>query len=118
MSNVTAAEEASSAEKPGPAKPAEAITQSTSGIEDLFKDTTTVSPSIVPEKPVKDVKTDIMSLFEKVNIISLLRLAIVLFSEDCYFSILTLTLEVELFVYIMLYFQLKEQFLFFYFSFN
>lgn len=73
MSNVTAAEEASSAEKPGPAKPAEAITQSTSGIEDLFKDTTTVSPSIVPEKPVKDVKTDIMSLFEKVNIIITLK---------------------------------------------
>ncbi|CAK9325152.1 unnamed protein product [Citrullus colocynthis] len=64
------AEEASSAEKPGPAKPAEAITQSTSGIEDLFKDTTTVSPSIVPEKPVKDVKTDIMSLFEKSSMVS------------------------------------------------
>ncbi|XP_023535090.1 probable ADP-ribosylation factor GTPase-activating protein AGD5 isoform X1 [Cucurbita pepo subsp. pepo] len=64
------AEEASSAEKPGPAKPAEAITQPSSGIEDLFKDTTLVSPALVPEKPSKDVKNDIMSLFEKSNMVS------------------------------------------------
>ena len=89
MFNVTAAEEASSAEKPGPAKPAEAITQPSSGIEDLFKDTTLVSPALVPEKPSKDVKNDIMSLFEKVNIsLSLIRFDTVLFSKVCYFSIL------------------------------
>ncbi|KAG6607848.1 putative ADP-ribosylation factor GTPase-activating protein AGD5, partial [Cucurbita argyrosperma subsp. argyrosperma] len=64
------AEEASSAEKPAPTKPAEAIPQSTSGIEDLFKDSTLVSPSLVPDKPVKDVKNDIMSLFEKSNMVS------------------------------------------------
>ena len=82
MLNFTAAEEASSAEKPAPTKPAEAIPQSTSGIEDLFKDSTLVSPSLVPDKPVKDVKNDIMSLFEKVNIaLSLLRLDIILFSK-------------------------------------
>ncbi|KAL0553712.1 hypothetical protein IC582_007615 [Cucumis melo] len=63
------AEEASSAEKSGTAKPAEATTQSTSAIEDLFKDTTSVS-SLVPEKPAKDVKTDIMSLFEKSSMVS------------------------------------------------
>lgn len=106
--NVTAAEEASSAEKPGPAKPAEAIPQCTSGIEDLFKDTTAVSPSLVPEKPGKDLKNDIMSLFEKVNIsLSLLRLDIILSSKFCYFSILTF--EVHFFLTLGGDFQLKEQ---------
>ncbi|XP_022139630.1 probable ADP-ribosylation factor GTPase-activating protein AGD5 [Momordica charantia] len=64
------AEVAASAEKPGPEKPAESIAQPSSGIEDLFKDSTSVSPSLVPEKPVKDVKNDIMSLFEKSSMVS------------------------------------------------
>lgn len=116
MFNVTAAEEATAAEKPGPAKPVEAVTQSTSGIEDLFKDTTLVSPSLVPEKPVKDVKNDIMSLFEKVNIaLSLLRCDIVLFSKVCYFSILTYAMESFVFTSCC-YFQLKELLLLFYFN--
>ncbi|KAL8205523.1 hypothetical protein R6Q57_009074 [Mikania cordata] len=38
-----------------------------SGIEDLFKDSPTISQPIASEKPQKDVKTDIMSLFEKGN---------------------------------------------------
>ncbi len=62
---VAAAEEASTAEKTGPTKPVESSPQSTSGIEDLFKDSPSVLPS-VSEKPKKDVKNDIMSLFEKV----------------------------------------------------
>lgn len=62
------AEHASTAVKTtAPPKPVESKTQSTSGIEDLFKD----SPSItVSEKPQKDLKNDIMSLFEKTNIVS------------------------------------------------
>ncbi|KAJ9671742.1 hypothetical protein PVL29_025448 [Vitis rotundifolia] len=63
------AEQTSTAEKTAPAKPIEGNTQSTSGIEDLFKD----SPSIMPaasDKPQKDVKNDIMSLFEKSNMVS------------------------------------------------
>ncbi|GMY31665.1 ADP-ribosylation factor GTPase-activating protein AGD5 [Fagus crenata] len=63
------AEEASTAEKTGPTKPVESSPQSTSGIEDLFKDSPSVLPS-VSEKPKKDVKNDIMSLFEKSNMVS------------------------------------------------
>lgn len=37
---------------------------SNSGVEDLFKDISPITP--VSEKPQKDVKGDIMSLFEKV----------------------------------------------------
>ncbi|GFQ06241.1 probable ADP-ribosylation factor GTPase-activating protein agd5, partial [Phtheirospermum japonicum] len=36
-----------------------------SGIEDLFKDSQSVTPSSMSGKPQKDVKNDIMSLFEK-----------------------------------------------------
>lgn len=39
---------------------------SAAGIEDLFKDSPSMMPSLTPEKPQKDVKNDIMSLFEKV----------------------------------------------------
>lgn len=62
---VAAAEEASTAKKTGPTKPVE-NTQSSSQIEDLFKDLPSVMPVPVSEKPKKDVKNDIMSLFEKV----------------------------------------------------
>lgn len=51
----------STAEKSDPTKPIDNKAQPNSGIEDLFKDST--SPS---QDPPKDVKTDIMSLFEKV----------------------------------------------------
>lgn len=62
---AAATEEASTTDKSGPTKAVESTHQSTSGIEDLFKD----SPSIL-EKPQKDAKTDIMSLFEKVYILA------------------------------------------------
>ncbi|KAI3441562.1 Arf-GAP domain-containing protein [Psidium guajava] len=55
-------------EKSNQSKSVESSTQSTSGFEDLFKDVTLV-PS-VSEKPQKDVKNDIMSLFEKSNMVS------------------------------------------------
>ncbi|CAL5402943.1 unnamed protein product [Camellia sinensis] len=45
-------------------KPDDNNTQSTSGIEDLFKDSPSLAPSTVSEKPKKDVKNDIMSLFD------------------------------------------------------
>lgn len=61
------ADASSSTEKATPAKLDESKPQPASGIEDLFKD----SPSIaVSGNPQKDVKTDIMSLFEKSNIVS------------------------------------------------
>ncbi|KAF6167653.1 hypothetical protein GIB67_031236 [Kingdonia uniflora] len=64
------AESASSVEKVGPTKPAETKVQSTSGIDDLFKDCTPAMPFSASGKPQKDVKNDIMSLFEKSNMVS------------------------------------------------
>ncbi|KAK4771169.1 hypothetical protein SAY87_031701 [Trapa incisa] len=56
-------------EKPISPEAAEVATsQKTSEIEDLFKDSPTLVPA--PEKPQKDVKNDIMSLFEKSNVVS------------------------------------------------
>lgn len=72
---VAAAEEASTAEKTGPTKPVESSPQSASGIQDLFLDSPSVMPP-VSEKPKKDVKNDIMSLFEKVYALHYLK--------DCY----------------------------------
>ncbi|XP_009342444.1 ADP-ribosylation factor GTPase-activating protein AGD5 [Pyrus x bretschneideri] len=62
------AEKASTAEKTGPSNAAENNVKSSSGIEDLFKDAPSLTP--VSGKPQKDVKTDIMSLFEKSNMVS------------------------------------------------
>lgn len=62
------AQESSTAEKTAPAKPVESNNQPNSGLEDLFKDTPLVTPS--SEKPQKDLKNDIMSLFEKSNMVS------------------------------------------------
>lgn len=57
----------STAEKTSPLKAADNSTPpSASGIEDLFKDSPSMMPSLTPGKPQKDVKNDIMSLFEKV----------------------------------------------------
>lgn len=61
---------ASTTDKPNPPKPAESNTKSTSGIEDLFSDLPPLTTNQVPEKPQKDVKNDIMSLFEKSNMVS------------------------------------------------
>ncbi|KAG4989581.1 hypothetical protein JHK85_032564 [Glycine max] len=60
-----AAAEVSTAEKTSPLKAADSTPASASGIEDLFKDLHPVTPSLTPEKPQRDVKNDIMSLFEK-----------------------------------------------------
>ncbi|XP_010278369.1 PREDICTED: probable ADP-ribosylation factor GTPase-activating protein AGD5 [Nelumbo nucifera] len=64
------AETSSTAEKVGPEKPAESKTPTGSGIEDLFKDPPSVALPPNSEKPQKDVKNDIMSLFEKSNMVS------------------------------------------------
>lgn len=69
MISFAAAEEATTTEKTVQPKPVESKSKSTSGIassgiEDLFIDSPLLTP--VAEKPQKDVKNDIMSLFEKV----------------------------------------------------
>ena len=63
---ATVAEELSTTGKAVPRKAVENNTQSNSGIEDLFKDSPSLAIPSVSEKPQKDVKNDIMSLFEKV----------------------------------------------------
>ncbi|KAL0443491.1 UNVERIFIED_CONTAM: ADP-ribosylation factor GTPase-activating protein AGD5 [Sesamum latifolium] len=55
----------STAEKNSPAKADDNKSKSASGIEDLFKDSPSIIPSSMSGKPQKDVKNDIMSLFEK-----------------------------------------------------
>ncbi|ERN03478.1 hypothetical protein AMTRI_Chr02g218490 [Amborella trichopoda] len=58
-------------EKPSLTNPVDNKPQSMSGVEDLFKDSPPISAmSLVPEKSQKDVKNDIMSLFEKSNMVS------------------------------------------------
>ncbi|CAL5083516.1 unnamed protein product [Urochloa decumbens] len=52
------------------AKPAESKPQSTSGIEDLFKDSPAVPLSSTPAVSQVNAKNDIMSLFEKSNMVS------------------------------------------------
>ncbi|WCJ32117.1 ARF-GAP domain 5 [Euphorbia peplus] len=69
QSAAAAAEETSKTDKAGPSKSVEDSTISTSGINDLFKDSPLTTPPL-SEKPQKDVKTDIMSLFEKSNMVS------------------------------------------------
>ncbi|XXG71371.1 hypothetical protein AAC387_Pa07g0642 [Persea americana] len=52
-------------------KPVESNTQSKTDIEDLFKDSpSAMQPAAASIKPQKDVKNDIMSLFEKSNMVS------------------------------------------------
>uniref|UniRef100_A0A5B7A690 Putative ADP-ribosylation factor GTPase-activating protein AGD5 n=1 Tax=Davidia involucrata TaxID=16924 RepID=A0A5B7A690_DAVIN len=63
------AEEASTIKRTGLTKPDDNKTLA-SGVEDLFKDAPLIAPSTVSEKPQKDVKNDIMSLFEKSNMVS------------------------------------------------
>ncbi|KAI4321889.1 hypothetical protein MLD38_035217 [Melastoma candidum] len=49
-------------------KTQDVVSTSNSGVEDLFKDMSPITP--VSEKPQKDVKGDILSLFEKSNTVS------------------------------------------------
>ncbi|KAK6946768.1 Arf GTPase activating protein [Dillenia turbinata] len=65
-----AAEEASKADKAATAAPVNSNSQSTSGVEDLFTDSPLTATSSISEKPNKDVKNDIMSLFDKSNMVS------------------------------------------------
>ncbi|XP_057460837.1 ADP-ribosylation factor GTPase-activating protein AGD5-like isoform X2 [Actinidia eriantha] len=64
------AADGSTADKTGSTKADDNKTRSTSGIEDLFKDSPSLAPSKVLEKPPKDTKTDIMSLFDRSNMVS------------------------------------------------
>lgn len=64
------ADVSSSTEKITPAKLDETKSQPASGIEDLFKDSPSIAPSSMSGNPQKDVKNDIMSLFEKSNVVS------------------------------------------------
>ena len=64
---LAAAAEGSTADKTSSTKPDDSKSQSTSGIEDLFKDSPLLASSAVSEKPQKDVKNDIMNLFDKVS---------------------------------------------------
>ncbi|SPT17345.1 unnamed protein product [Triticum aestivum] len=64
------AEPAPNSEKKGTAKPVESKVQSTSGIEDLFKDSPAVAASSAPVASKSNPQTDIMSLFEKSNMVS------------------------------------------------
>ncbi|KAB5534684.1 hypothetical protein DKX38_017770 [Salix brachista] len=70
VQSATVAEELSTPGKAVPTKAVENKTQSNSGIEDLFKDLPSLATPSVSEKPQKDVKNDIMSLFEKSNMVS------------------------------------------------
>lgn len=66
------AQEATKAEKKGATKTDDQKSQSASasGIEDLFQDLPSILPSASSRKPQKDVKNDIMSLFDKSNMVS------------------------------------------------
>lgn len=63
------AQETSTAEGSVPSKVDDNKKQSANEIEDLFKDTPSIAP-LMTEKPQKDVKNDIMSLFDKSNMVS------------------------------------------------
>ncbi|KAL2224710.1 UNVERIFIED_CONTAM: ADP-ribosylation factor GTPase-activating protein AGD5, partial [Sesamum indicum] len=67
---IQSADASSSTEKTVPANLEKNKTHSASGIEDLFKDSPSITPVSMSGKPQKDVKNDIMSLFEKSNIVS------------------------------------------------
>ncbi|KAL8171964.1 hypothetical protein V2J09_023768 [Rumex salicifolius] len=63
------ADQASSSVKTDLTKTVDSGKQSTAGIEDLFSGSSLLEPA-APAKPQKDVKSDIMSLFEKPNMAS------------------------------------------------
>lgn len=62
--------ETSSAEKTEQSKAVESNNKSATGMDDLFKDSPSLSTPPTTAKPQKDVKNDIMSLFEKSNMVS------------------------------------------------
>ncbi|KAL9441323.1 hypothetical protein AB3S75_019911 [Citrus x aurantiifolia] len=62
--------ETSTAEKKDSTKAVESSPQSATGIEDLFKDSPSLATPSSSEKPQKDLKNDIMSLFEKSSMVS------------------------------------------------
>ncbi|XVE80222.1 hypothetical protein DITRI_Ditri14bG0122300 [Diplodiscus trichospermus] len=62
--------ETSTTDKTDPPKAAEKNTQSATGIEDLFNNVPPLTTNQVAENPQKDIKNDIMSLFEKSNMVS------------------------------------------------
>lgn len=64
---TSAAAEEAPTDKTSTTTVAENNTNSTSGIEDFFKDSPSLTNPSVTENPQKDVKNDIMSLFEKVS---------------------------------------------------
>ncbi|PHU13183.1 putative ADP-ribosylation factor GTPase-activating protein AGD5 [Capsicum chinense] len=66
------AQEATKVETTGITKSDDQKSQSAaaSGMEDLFKDLPSIAPSASSEKQQKDVKNDIMSLFDKSNMVS------------------------------------------------
>ncbi|CAN8252819.1 unnamed protein product [Cochlearia groenlandica] len=64
---IEASKTRNTAEKIVTAKPDESSSPPATGIEDLFKDTPTLTAQQLPQK---DVKGDIMSLFEKSNMVS------------------------------------------------
>lgn len=64
------ADESSLKENIGPAKPVDTKTRSTSEIGDLFRDSPSITSTSMPATPEKDSKCDIMSLFDKSNMVS------------------------------------------------
>ncbi|XP_073273496.1 ADP-ribosylation factor GTPase-activating protein AGD5-like isoform X1 [Primulina huaijiensis] len=54
----------------GPAKLVDTKTQSTSEIGDIFRDSSSITSTSMPATPEKDAKCDIMSLFDKSNMVS------------------------------------------------
>ena len=73
IQKFSAAQPVPSSEQKDSAKLAESKPQSTSGIEDLFKDSPAVSVSSAPAVSQANAKNDIMSLFEKVSTALLLQ---------------------------------------------
>ncbi|XP_073143224.1 ADP-ribosylation factor GTPase-activating protein AGD5-like isoform X2 [Henckelia pumila] len=57
-------------ENTGPAKLVDTKAQSTSEIEDLFRDSPSITSTSMPDTPEKNAKCDIMSLFDKSNMVS------------------------------------------------
>lgn len=65
---IAAAAGGSNTEKATPAEPVNNKSHSSSGLEDLFQDSPSITLPSIEQKPNKDVKNDIMSLFEKVSV--------------------------------------------------
>jgi stromal membrane-associated protein len=64
------AQEAPVIEKIDLVKAPDKKTQPANGIENLFADSPSIAPPFLQQKPQKDVKSDILSLFDKSNMVS------------------------------------------------